>query len=393
MTLPRLPDNKDSFEAILSRRLALSREPADADCADAAMIAAYCDGSLGTSQRVHWEHHFATCARCQQMLAAVARISANEQQGSRDKLIFARWSWTWRMAPIATAAAIVAFVIVGTHAFRSAEHSSTPTSAVGRLLQSPSAPLMAKGQPKAGTSEFASERPAPVEAPAAGTAGLGGAYEAAENGVPPEATPRHRARHAGESATPSPENAIGSLASSRQPGVVAGSVAVGPPPIQMPASSATPIATNQFETRPPGSLPAQKAGAPAMRAVKREPSYAAGHPSGVVVESPDRSSMWALGPHGSIQHYAAGRGWQAQKSGTQASLTAGSAPSDTTCWAVGAAGTILKTTDGEAWQAINSPTTADLIAIAANSGLDAMITSTSGQQFVTSDGGRNWQPR
>src|SRR5713101_606862 len=108
MTLPRLLENKDSFEAILSRRLALSREPVSAN---AALIAAYCDGSLGTTQRIRWEHHFATCARCQQTLAAVARISANEQQGSRDKVISADWSWIWRMAPIATAAAtaVVAF--------------------------------------------------------------------------------------------------------------------------------------------------------------------------------------------------------------------------------------------------------------------------------------------
>jgi photosystem II stability/assembly factor-like uncharacterized protein len=141
-----------------------------------------------------------------------------------------------------------------------------------------------------------------------------------------------------------------------------------------------------------GAVAAQKT-TPTTREVTGEPFQDAAHPPRAVVESPDRASIWAFGPHGSIRHYRRGRGWHPQTSGTTASLTAGAAPNDTICWAVGTGGTILKTTDGEAWQAIDSPTSADLSAIAANSALDATITSTTGQQFVTTDGGQHWQPR
>jgi photosystem II stability/assembly factor-like uncharacterized protein len=114
--------------------------------------------------------------------------------------------------------------------------------------------------------------------------------------------------------------------------------------------------------------------------------------SPVVVESPDRSRLWQIGPDRSILRYTAGRGWEPQESGAGFPLVAGSAPSNTICWAVGNSGTILKTTDGERWKAISSPTATDLIGVAATSALDATITSAKGRKFVTTDGGLSWRP-
>jgi hypothetical protein len=112
----------------------------------------------------------------------------------------------------------------------------------------------------------------------------------------------------------------------------------------------------------------------------------------VVVESPDRASLWQIGPDRSILRYTTGRGWEPQASGAGFPLVAGSAPSKIVCWAVGRSGTIVETTNGENWKTINSPTGTDLISVAATSALDATITSAKGRKFVTTDGGLSWRP-
>ncbi len=116
---------------------------------------------------------------------------------------------------------------------------------------------------------------------------------------------------------------------------------------------------------------------------------------GELVASPEPAVLWRVGAAGKIEHTTdGGQTWQAQLSGTDADLTAGSAPSAKVCWVVGAAGTILRTIDGEHWQKIAPPETPAPIGwvrVSATDAQNAVITSADGKRFATTDGGKTWK--
>lgn len=93
---------------------------------------------------------------------------------------------------------------------------------------------------------------------------------------------------------------------------------------------------------------------------------------------------------------ALAQGWQAQESGSTASLRGISAVSDRVAWASGTKGTILRTTDGVTWQSVSPPGVADLdfrdiealsdriaFAMSAGEGRASRI-------YKTTDGGASW---
>jgi hypothetical protein len=362
MSLPRSRDNHDSFEAVLGRRLELSGLANSSDCADAAVLAAYYDGAMEMRERVEWERHFATCARCQRSLAALAR-SSGEPRGAEQAGFSNVWRWLWRATPIALAAtaAIVVFVIIA------------PQRSRLRNLRSEHL----KNQPLA---KAPSQRQR-------GTAVLDDALNQQLKGASSPAAPQFGNEH--PPALSVPPNQFASqgprapLAKGVQP------YAAGPVFSSERASSA---AVGAAGTPGAGTAPGNGAGLAQLTRGGGPPTEIAGSSLPITVESPDRSRLWQIGPDQSILLYSPAHGWQRQNSSARFPLRSGSAPSDTVCWAVGNSGTILRTTDGQSWKTINSPTRGDLVSVAASSAMDAAVVAANGDKFKTTDGGVSWQP-
>jgi hypothetical protein len=80
------------------------------------------------------------------------------------------------------------------------------------------------------------------------------------------------------------------------------------------------------------------------------------------IVSSNPNIRWRLGRSGIVQHTSdGGSTWQAQETGVNVKLTAGSSPSPSVCWLVGAGGVVLVSTDeGRSWQRPAFPVAIDL---------------------------------
>ena len=85
------------------------------DCPDDAMFAAYCERSLSPSESARCEEHFSNCARCQGMLAAIARA----QTAAHAALSRTRWR---RWQPYAALAASVAGISIAVNLMVTGRH-------------------------------------------------------------------------------------------------------------------------------------------------------------------------------------------------------------------------------------------------------------------------------
>src|SRR5262249_24667952 len=99
---PRLP------RETLRDELATPSSPlSTSGCLDAAMLAAWCDGTLNRRDRAAAEAHAASCSRCQAMLAAMARTAGPVPARKWWQLSTVRW-----VVPIAATAALAVVVWV-----------------------------------------------------------------------------------------------------------------------------------------------------------------------------------------------------------------------------------------------------------------------------------------
>src|SRR6476660_7980445 len=103
------PDQRDRSIDRLLRRLEPGVDlPATDGCVDAETLAAWMDGSLSGDALGRAEHHAAGCARCQAMLASMARTAPETAARPWWRLHKVKW-----MVPIAAAAtAVVLWVSV-----------------------------------------------------------------------------------------------------------------------------------------------------------------------------------------------------------------------------------------------------------------------------------------
>lgn len=65
-------DREKAFEKTLRRTLRQRPPAAITNCPEPDLLAAYFDHSLSAEETTHWELHFSTCSRCQEILNAVA---------------------------------------------------------------------------------------------------------------------------------------------------------------------------------------------------------------------------------------------------------------------------------------------------------------------------------
>lgn len=369
-----------SFDSILKRGLERRRQPGDENCPDDATLAAFCERSLPPSERTYWEAHFSGCARCQAMLAAMARAH------SAIRATTARSGWR-RWQPYAALAAGVAGISIAVGLLVT-NYSRDQMRLAVRI--EPAAPAHLAKQEQRGdqaanpqialNEPMLQANPAP-RAPSYGPSEVG--HPEAPN--VPGRFGLQAERKLAETISP------GNLGKMARPGTTVEAEAPPPPP---PA----PLVMNErgagaFGLRSPAS------GRPAASAAAASSEVSdAGAPANgllqamVSVRTPDGIERWRLAIDGIIQHLGNDGRWHRQSSGVSSALTAGSAPSPQVCWMVGAGGTILRTTDGEHWQKLNSPTTETLLAVSAIDAATAAVTTADGQRFTTADGGRTWRP-
>src|SRR5262245_23972429 len=117
----------DGFDRLLRQALSADDAASGSTCLDADTLAAWCEGALSPSERSFAEAHVARCARCQSLLAVMARTAPPDDSTRRP------WSvrqWFMMLAPAATATAAIALWFAIADTSRSVEPQ--PESKVAR---------------------------------------------------------------------------------------------------------------------------------------------------------------------------------------------------------------------------------------------------------------------
>ena len=176
--------NSEPLDAILRRAMRSQPGPATPECADAESLAAYSDRSLSARERERLETHFADCARCQILLADIAR--ADESARIAKSAGEVPWYRRWRIAipALAAAAAVLVFISI-----RRPANVAPPNDQIVAMAQheAPAAELAAQ-QPSLPAPVPAAAPSAPVSVAAAAPSN-----EIAMNELKPEAAPRAQA--------------------------------------------------------------------------------------------------------------------------------------------------------------------------------------------------------
>ena len=399
-----------SLDRLLRRRVdPRSDDRATDACLDAEIVAAWMENSLSRDERAAAEQHAAGCARCQVLLASVARTAPQAPPRAWWRPLATPW-----LIPFAAAAiALTLWVSVD----REREHVA--------LL------------PETAAKSARAQAPEPQAQPAAGASAQSAAARDKD-----AATLARAPKQTGDAKTRAKEKSLIDLARRTEGGVAGGqsidalrqlerpradetASTVVPERPAVPSPSAAPAAP-----LPPAASAAAKAsavpvpGKPASAglaetlAVAAETPRLAGAAGGriagrtansvarrvVDVVSPEPAFRWRISGTSIERSTDGGVTWMPQpgpptvlglRSGTASTLpavtlTAGSSPSRNVCWLVGDGGAIALTTDGATWRRLPFPDAVTLTAVRAIDDKSAVVTTADGRQFSTADGGATW---
>jgi hypothetical protein len=310
------------------------------------------------------EAHAVGCARCQAMLAVLAKSAPAEPA------LVPWWRRQWGLGllvPLAAGTAAIAIWIASPAYQR-------PAAPASITAQNESAELK-KEQPSPPPADRLS--PPPTDSLSASPARQGPTDDrakAAEKRDASRSEPIASTNTAmrDDRAAPSSPAAQGAL------GGAVGSPAAAP--VSAPASARS------------AAAPAPAA-APEATADSGRRLFARQAGPATEVLSPAGAIRWRIGGGGSIQYSADGGGsWEAAVSGVSTDLLAGSSPSASVCWVVGRGGTVLRTADGRQWQRVVFPEPVDLIAVQATDARTATVRAADGRAFRSTDGGATWTP-
>jgi hypothetical protein len=353
----------NGFDKLLRESLDAGAAAGSGECLDAAMLAAWFDGTLSRPEHAAVEAHAASCSRCQAMIAALVRTDRPAPGASWHRPAM-RW-----LVPLAVAASLILLINV----LRPGRRAQAPAGTVAARLD--------QGAPAAAA-------PAPAQRPTGGEALWAQARpEAAKRATAkrPAAPPERREKPLASDAAPETSAA----ADARSPSAAtAPVVAPEAPPAKeeirtaqatnpRPAAVASgDVAANRF-----ARTVAESVAGKAVSAGRRD----------TVIFSTDRSVQWRIAGTGQVERSLDGLTWQTQAMGIDAALAAGSAPSAAVCWMVGAKGVVLRTTDsGQTWTRVAFPEEVDLVTVVAVDDKVATVTALGGQQFHTTDG-QTWK--
>ena len=401
-----MKDDPKGLGKLIAGKLRAQLQAEGPDCPDVEALAAYVDQTLTRGERESLQSHLALCARCQEQVAELARLSEAEEPARvlvlgpapGRRIAWFRWAWA--------APALVALVVAGlwyTGEFRPSLKQQEPTavkappapepSAAPEELKYAQAPSSPAGRKEVGrvqpekkakqeaVSTLAPSVPKPSLAYTGRAGGVAGAGITTENLAAPApgaiAPPSERARLVAPAPPPARDEAVPATHEDR----LAARAEVPPP-----AAEAAPQATRE------------KAGQSATAVVggtaSKERETLGFLTRGVaakkaMVSSP--AAHWRVGRHGLIQKADASGNWVTQASGVDADLFDITFATPSVGWAVGRAGTVLRTADGgRTWNKAPIPTRADLILVTASGELTAQVVTHNGQALATTDGGKSW---
>jgi hypothetical protein len=353
-------------------------------CLDAETAAAFVDETLSAHERSGAEAHAADCARCQAVLAALARTTPP----AVARAWWRRPAIAW-LAPLTVAAtAVIIWVTVPRRTNNEPAVQSVREGARSVASDSRRTPETAAAAPL-GSQSARGSAAVPFGAP------VPDAKQERDRTTPRKTLP--------EATRPS------ALADSR---VMAQPAAPGAPAAAEARSADAPRASAplpQAAPQPSGASAASGANLtapaePASRPTPAETVIVTTEATGralarrfdaaldMVIASSNPISRWRIGTGGVVQHSAdGGLTWQTQSTGVSVTLTAGSSPSPLVCWLVGPAGLVLLSTDeGRSWQRLAFPAAIDLTSVRATDDNAATVVTSDGRTFSTSDRGRNW---
>ena len=366
----------NGFDSLLRKSLRGQRSRTDRPesgagvCLDAGTIAAWFAGTLPAADLAQAQAHASQCGRCQELIAALARIEEPRPAAAWWRGHAVRWM----MPAVAAAAAAIAWFNVPSGPAR------TPVPALPAQTRAdvPAPPRATVG--------------AATSAPAAGVGGLppaavppSQANAAARRTVgPPGFADEARRRSA---APPVSERLTDTALAGEQIASTAAAPAAAPAPAPLPQAasgvaaqdSATPEVTSQVQPRALESIAMLVAAAPRA-------------PAAAVIASPGQRTLWRIAGTQVFRSADAGVTWQQRHSGASAQLTAGASPSDDVCWIAGRRGVVLQTKDGgQSWTAITVPGSEDLVAVTADDDKSAAVITAGGRTLRTTDGGVSWR--
>jgi Photosynthesis system II assembly factor YCF48 len=403
-------------------------------CPEASILAAYVERALAPGERTRWEAHFASCARCQEQIAALVRLSEEDEPVARPaparrRVAGFRWAWA---ASVLLAVTVAGLWYTGEFKSRLKQNvetisiparppaSAPPTASEGKQpippataekkrAETPPAATRRVERMKRPVSEVASANaPLPTSPEASGAARQAARQEvmsaevekpgqaprppAAERGSGPPLPPAPRDQMAAPmavapSVTPPSERA--ERARKPQAAGEAGTVGALSDRALTPRAPSAPAAEAQtVEVRKSPALRKSLVQAEGMAAPRSGLHYARARP--VESMNPASPPLWRVGPRGLIEKMAQGS-WVERPSGVTEDLLDVTFPRAQAGWIVGRHGTVLRSTDvGETWERAKRPTDEDLVRVTAQSAESAQVTARSGAVFATTDGGKSW---
>ena len=434
------------FERLLKDAMTRrERAAAGSECIDVESLAAWSEGALPPSERSIVEAHAARCARCQDMLATMARTAPVE--AARGPWNLRHWVMMLAPAAAATAAVVLWFAL---EPRRQASDARAQRVAVGTEVDKVTSP-QAKSAPVApvqAPAESRSDRAASARPPSAQDSGARAQMAEAKDtdrflrkdgqAAKPAADSslarsreelgatleQERRRKLGAAAGRSADYTLADEKTGSKPAPKASVPAAAPSnvaaempaPIARPAAPASPPAG--AVSVPSASPPVQTQTAQTQQAADLQQSARqvqgfggdagrgggtlnrAGLNESVVVATlaiapADASVLWRVVSERIVQQSAdKGATWATQYTlDENARLAAGSAPSSTTAWFVGRAGLVLTTTDGRTWRRVAFPEAVDLVGVLATDTRVAIVTTADRRTFTTTDGGASWLAR
>jgi hypothetical protein len=424
--------NRDpSAAGLLRQSLAHPAGPqgAEANCPAPDILAAYCERSLDAAETARCDLHFSQCARCREQLAALAR--ADEFAATREKTPQpkAGWVWLFDWRWLASAAAVLAIVIVwvARHPAPNQTAEQTPPPSLVAMSQSQEPPTALRPGESLPEAKVAIPRASGAAEPAARPApnlSLNTAPSAPLQQLPEPAPSEQSARNLPlrgrdnaqldelakyEQAPPKPSAVQNVVAGAAEPNATApaprselSSPPAAPPPPTTPAPGAKGMIAAetvavQSEARPETVQTTQAAtpttvGRLAANSAEASFETAEQRSAEKLIRTPDPSVLWRLTRGGFVERSVdGGASWHGQLPNSDARLVAGSAPGAKICWLVGRDGIILLTTDGTKWKTISPPVRADFVNAAARNASSATLTAADGRKFSTTDGGKHWK--
>jgi hypothetical protein len=334
------------------------------ECLDADTVAAWADDTLGPDDRQAAEAHAADCARCQALVAAMAKTTPPTAARSwwRAPVI------GWLMPVTAVAAVFLVWMNVPRKAL-------VPSTTVPSREIRPESPRPAQDDVSSTRTPTSVPPPTRQEAKVNGDRKTNAAR--ARDSEPHAASTNKTAAQAY-----APSDAASGAAALAPPALPAPAVAESAP-LQRSAAESVAVSAPPEAVRRSMAAPLAAAKAPAlMLDARRLPT---------LIVSSDPDTRWRIMVNGAVQRSIdSGSTWETQSTGVTVMLAAGASPSPSICWLVGPEGIVLLSTDGHSWRRIGFPEAADLASVRATDDKSATVGTTDGRAFSTTDGGQTW---